>query len=70
VNLGGICAHTVRYGSFQAKHVAGKVKAANVALPVGQHFANPNAARHELIDKLRIFALAEYLFATADVESD
>jgi hypothetical protein len=46
------------------------VEAADVALPISERFANPNTARQELIDKLRIFAFAEYFFATADVVSD
>jgi hypothetical protein len=66
----GLCGHTVRCGALQAKYVAGNVEAADVALPIAEHFANSDTACHEFVDKLRIFALAEYLFATADVVSD
>ena len=65
-----ICGHTVRCGPLQAEYVAGNMEAADVTLPISERFANPNTARHELIDKLRIFALAEYFFATPDVVSD
>jgi hypothetical protein len=41
------------------------VEAADVALPIGEYFANSDTARHKFVDKLRIFALAEYFFATA-----
>jgi hypothetical protein len=46
------------------------VEAADVALPIAEHFANSDTARYKFVDKLRIFALAEYFFATADVVSD
>jgi hypothetical protein len=46
------------------------VEAADVALPIAEHFANSDTARHKFVDKLRIFALAEYFFATPDVVSD
>jgi hypothetical protein len=46
------------------------VKTADVALPIAEHLANSDTAHHEFVDKLRIFALAEYLFAPADVVSD
>ena len=53
----------MRRGPLQPKYIAGNVKTADVALPIAQRFANSN------IDKLRIFALTEYLPATADVEN-
>jgi hypothetical protein len=46
------------------------MEAADVTLPISERFANPNTARHELIDKLRIFSFAEYFCAAANVESD
>src|SRR4051795_8191547 len=45
------------------------MEAADVALPISERFANPNTPRHELVDKLRIFAFTEYLSATADLKS-
>jgi hypothetical protein len=58
----------MRRGPLQPKYVAGNLEAADVALPIAQRFANSNGACHEFVDKLRIFALTEYLSATADVE--
>jgi hypothetical protein len=49
--------------------MAGKVKAADVALPIAENFTNSNGACHEFVDKLRVFAVTEYLPATADVEN-
>ena len=46
-------------GALQPKYIAGNVKTADVALPIAQHFANSNGARHDFVDKLRVFAFTE-----------
>ena len=58
----------MRIGIFQAKYIARKMEAVNVALPIAKRLAYSYRALHEFIDKACFFSVAEDFPVMANTE--